>query len=83
MRWSWINEGAWDRILRVAIAVGLLYLGWSGTIDGGWGTFLKYFGFLPLATGLSGFCPFYVPFGYRTNAPTIESGPIREKVTTT
>lgn len=82
MSWSWVNEGVWDRIIRVAIGVVLLYLGWSGTIDGGWGTFLKYFGFFPLVTGLSGFCLIYALFGYRTNRPTFESGPTREKVKT-
>lgn len=83
MSWSWINEGVWDRIIRVAIGVVLLYLGWSGTVDGGWGAFLKYFGFFPVATGLSGFCPLYVVFGFRTNRPmSVENSPTREKVKT-
>ena len=80
MSWSWINEGVWDRVIRVVIGVVLLYLGWSGTIEGGWGTFLKYFGLFPLATGLSGFCVLYSLFGYGTNRSAIEGGPTREKV---
>ncbi len=47
---SYVNEAVWDRIARVALDVVLLYLGWSGTVDGNWGKFLKVFGFLPLAT---------------------------------
>ncbi len=87
MTWSWINEAVWDRALRVAAGVVLLYLGWSGAIDGGWGTFLKYFGFFPLATGLSGFCVLYSLFGFRTNHPAPEPATEhvpteREKVTT-
>jgi hypothetical protein len=83
MSWSWINEGVWDRIIRVAIGVVLLYLGWSGVVEGGWGTFLKYFGFFPLATGLSGFCVLYPLFGFRTNKPAIEKITTeRQKVTT-
>lgn len=82
MSWNWINEGLWDRIIRVAVGVALLYLGWSGTIDGGWGTFLKYFGFFPLVTGVSGFCPLYVLFEYRTNKPIAAGRPIREEVKT-
>lgn len=69
---SYVNEGVWDRIIRVTIGVVLLYLGWSGTIDGSWGTFLKYFGFFPLATGLSGFCVLYYLFGFSTNGQTRE-----------
>lgn len=64
---SYVNEGVWDRIARVTIGLVLLYLSWSGTVDGNWGTFLKFFGFFPLATGLSGWCPLYIPFGFRTN----------------
>ena len=64
---SYVNEAAWDRIARAAFGVVLLYLGWSGTVEGGWGTFLQVFGFLPLATGLSGWCVLYSLFGYSTN----------------
>ncbi len=64
---SYVNEAVWERIARAAFGVVLLYLGWSGTIDGSWGTFLRIFGFLPLATGLSGWCVLYELFGYSTN----------------
>ena len=53
------NVANWDRIGRVVIGVLLLYLGWAGVVTGGWGVFLKVIGFVPLLTGLVGFCPLY------------------------
>lgn len=63
---SFTNEAPWDRIARVVIGIVLLYLGWADIVTGGWGTFLKFFGFVPLATGLVGWCPLYALFRYRT-----------------
>ena len=62
------NEASWDRIARVVIGVVLIYLGFSGTVEGGFGTFLGVFGFVPLATGLLGWCPLYAIFKVRTNS---------------
>jgi len=64
---SFINEAGWDRILRVIAGAVILYLGWGSVVTGGLGTFLKFFGFLPLLTGLFGFCPLYTLFKFRTN----------------
>ncbi|GAB4473034.1 MAG: hypothetical protein Kow0088_08020 [Anaerolineales bacterium] len=64
---SFINEAGWDRILRVVLGVVLLYLGWSGTVGGGLGAVLKFLGFVPLLTGLIGWCPLYSLFKFRTN----------------
>jgi hypothetical protein len=61
------NEAGWDRIGRVVLGVVLLVLGWGGIVEGGWGTFLQYFGFVPLVTGLAGWCPLYAIFRFRTN----------------
>lgn len=61
-----INEAVWDRVLRVVVGGLLLYLGWSGQVTGGLGTFLKWFGFLPLLTGVIGYCPAYTAFKVRT-----------------
>ena len=64
---NFINEAAWDRIARVALGIVLLALGWSGAVDGALGTVFQYLGFVPLATGLLGWCPLYAVFGFRTN----------------
>jgi hypothetical protein len=64
---SFINESTWDRALRVLLGLVLLYLGWSGYAAGGLGLALKIIGFIPLATGLVGFCPIYGILGFRTN----------------
>lgn len=67
---SFVNEAGWDRIARVAAGIVILYLGWSGVVTGGWGTFLKLIGFVPLATGLIGWCPLYALFRVRTRSQT-------------
>jgi hypothetical protein len=54
-----VNEANWDRIARVVLGIILLVLGWGGIVTGGWGVFLKIIGFLPLLTGLLGYCPIY------------------------
>jgi hypothetical protein len=64
------NEASWDRIARVVVGVVLIYVGFSGTVEGGFGTFLGIFGFVPLITGLVGWCPLYSLFKVRTNRET-------------
>lgn len=63
------NMSRLDRTLRfiagaVLIPVGLLALhGWEGSAIG---LAIAVFAVLPIATGLVGFCPLYVPFGIST-----------------
>jgi hypothetical protein len=64
---SYINEASWDRIARIVIGVVLLILGWAGIVSGGWGLFFKVIGFVPLLTGLAGWCPLYAIFKFHTN----------------
>ena len=45
--------------LEFALGVVVLYLGWANVVTGGWGLALKIVGFLPLLTGLVGWCPAY------------------------
>lgn len=55
------NVGGIDRILRIVVGAGLI--GWSAALGGpAWG----WLGTVPLATGLIGWCPLYLPFGWRT-----------------
>jgi fatty acid desaturase len=64
---KFVNEAGWDRIVRVVLGIALLYLGWAGVVTGGWGTFLKVIGFVPLLTGLVGYCPLYALLKVRTS----------------
>ena len=63
---SLINEAGWDRALRVVLGIVLLYLGWSGVVGGTIGWIFKVGGFLPLATGIVGWCAVYELFGFST-----------------
>ncbi len=71
---KYINEAGLDRIIRVVLGVVLLALGWGGVVTGGWGTFLKVAGFLPLLTGITGFCPVYALLRFRTNRSPVKAG---------
>ena len=61
-----MNEGGVDRGIRIVLGIVLLYLGWGGVVAGGLGLVLKIAGFVPLLTGIIGWCPAYMPFGVRT-----------------
>jgi hypothetical protein len=61
-----MNEATWDRAIRVVAGLVLLYLGWSGVAPGTLGTAFKWLGFLPLLTGIVGYCPAYPLLGFRT-----------------
>ncbi len=56
---SFRNEGTADRAIRIVAGIVLLALGWGGVVDGTLGTVFKFLGFVPLATGLMGWCPLY------------------------
>lgn len=61
------NESGLDRIIRIVLGLVMLALGWFNVVEGGWGTFLQWFGFVPLITGLLGWCAIYALLGIRTN----------------
>lgn len=44
----------------------MLLLGWFVLGEGIFGAAFRIFGFVPLVTGLLGWCPFYTLFGIRT-----------------
>lgn len=60
-----INESNLDRIIRVALGILLLALGWGGFVAGT-GLVFKILGFVPLLTGFVGFCPLYAIFKFST-----------------
>jgi Inner membrane protein YgaP-like, transmembrane domain len=66
-----INEAPWDRALRVIVGLAMLYLGWAGVVGGALGTVFKVLGFVPLITGIVGWCPAYSLFGVSTHKPTL------------
>jgi len=55
------NVGGIDRGIRIAMGAALI--AWPLFLDGPvWG----WIGAIPLATGLIGWCPIYLPFGLKT-----------------
>jgi len=56
-----INVGGIDRIARIVVGLLLIALTLTGTI-GAWG----WIGIVPLATGLTRFCPLYPMLGMST-----------------
>lgn len=66
----YMNEGTLDRALRFFLGLVLLYVGWTGLVGGGFGWVLKIGGFLPLVTGLIGWCPAYALLGISTRRET-------------
>jgi hypothetical protein len=71
---TFTNEAAWDRALRIVAGLVLLYLGWAGVVDGTLGVVFKILGFLPLLTGVVGYCPAYALFGVSTCPKTPRAG---------
>lgn len=55
------NIGSIDRVIRIAVGLGLLALVFVGP-QTPWG----YLGLVPLLTGVVGFCPAYCPLGLST-----------------
>jgi Protein of unknown function (DUF2892) len=55
------NQGTLDRIVRIALGIGLLALTVVGPKS-----LLGLAGIVPLATGLAGFCPLYRLVGIST-----------------
>jgi Inner membrane protein YgaP-like, transmembrane domain len=58
------NEARWDRVVRVVVGVAMLAAGWSGAATGVWRVALEVFGWVPVVTGLVGWCPIYALLGY-------------------
>jgi hypothetical protein len=60
------NEAGWDRIVRIVLGLVMLVLGWGGFVGGTLGVILQWLGFVPLLTGLIGWCPLYHLVHFRT-----------------
>ena len=63
---EYTNDAGWDRALRVVLGLFMIYVGWFVLGDGLLAAVFKIFGFVPLITGLIGWCPFYSLLGTPT-----------------
>ena len=61
-----VNEAGWDRIARIGFGIVLLAVGLT-VLDGIAGTVVAVLSAVPLLTGITGFCPLYAVFRFRTN----------------
>jgi hypothetical protein len=57
------NLATWDRALRIVLGLAMLFLGWSDIVDGLGAIALVVFAWVPLLTGIVGWCPFYAIVG--------------------
>ena len=60
------NVGGIDRVLRIALGIAMAIIGLF-VLKGTTGTVVGIIGLIPLATGLVGFCPLYLPWKFSTN----------------
>jgi len=59
-----INVGKIERLIRVLVGFAILYIGVLSQIEP---KFWGYIGFIPIITGVLGWCPVYLPFKINTN----------------
>ena len=79
---SWSNLSGAERILRALLGVAMLAGGWSGAVTGIGAVALQVFGWVPLITGVAGWCPFYAVLGCssrRRRAPAADPGELRRR----
>jgi len=63
------NLSPLDRTIRLVLGLLMLAAGWSGLAGGVWKIALEIFGWVPLVTGLIGWCPIYALLGLNTRRP--------------
>ena len=62
---TFVNEGLWDRLIRLVIGVVLGYFAWM-TWPGTAAMVYLMIGAIAFVTGLVGWCPAYALFGFST-----------------
>ncbi len=67
---QYANLSSLDRCLRILLGILMLAAGWAGLAGGVWRIALQVFGWIPLATGLLGWCPVYALLGISTLRPS-------------
>ena len=60
------NVGSIDRIVRIAVAVLIVVLYFSGQLSGTIAVVLLVLAGIFVATSFMSFCPLYLPFGFST-----------------
>lgn len=60
------NVGGIDRILRIVLGLALI-IGGFFLMTGTAGVIVGVIGFIPLLTGLIGWCPLYLPLKFNTH----------------
>lgn len=63
---SFANLASWDRAVRILLGLAMLYAGWSDLVDGLGAIALVVFAWVPLLTGVLGWCPVYSILGIST-----------------
>jgi hypothetical protein len=79
---SWGNLSGAERALRVLAGAAMLAGSWCGAVTGIEGVALQVFGWVPLITGIAGWCPFYAVLGLssrRRRAPAAHRGKRRRR----
>ena len=71
---SYSNLSTLDRSIRIVLGLLMLAAGWAGLATGVWRIGLEVFGWVPLATGLAGWCPIYALLGISTRKSTQRDG---------
>jgi DUF2892 family protein len=66
---SFCNQSPLDRGIRIALGLLMLAAAWTGLVGGIWRVALEVFGWVPLITGLIGWCPVYALLGFSTRRP--------------
>jgi len=63
---TYINEGLWDRVIRILLGIGVAYIAWTvspGTLS----AVLFAVAAVALVTGIAGWCLLYALFDVSTN----------------
>ncbi len=66
---SYVNMSNLDRTIRVIVGLLMLGAAWMGLVTGIWKAGFEIFGWVPLATGVIGWCPIYALLGIGTHRP--------------
>ena len=67
------NMGTADRVIRLLVAIGIAALYLMGSISGVVAIVLGVVAIVFLATGITGYCPGYVPLGISTRKASVDS----------